>query len=236
MKKIKRFNQFINESFFGKSEEFLSSFGSIISGSKTSSGYPSSRDSGTYLDPESPGTSPGKEEYSIPSQFSTSRNDEDQCQNNDCWTWFGKEKFWNGVNKINNKAVPKIEIDKTPDHFNITYNGPQSGFLLKHKFGGKGDTIHQLLNVLTLELNSYLETINAKPVLSNIKMDLKGNKLSVYVPLEKVQGVHYEIHRRGGLGHPGDFSDLTKFKSRRGYEEAIHKSGRLTEKFITFIK
>lgn len=170
------------------------------------------------------------------SSFSTSRNDESSCKDHDCWTWFGKEKFWNGVNKINDKTVPKITIDKTPDHFNITYEGTSSGFLLKHKFGGKGDTIHQLLNVLTLELNAYLETIYAKPVVSAIKMDLRGNKLSVNVPLQKTPNMHYEIHRRGGLGHGGDFSDLIKYQVKRGYEEAIHKSGRLTEKFVTFIK
>lgn len=170
------------------------------------------------------------------SSFATSRNDESSCKNHDCWTWFGKEKFWNGVNKINNKTVPKIVIDKTPDHFTITYEGTSSGFLLKHKFGGKGDTIHQLLNVLTLELNAYLETIYAKPVVSAIKMDLRGNKLSVNVPLEKTPNVHYEIHRRGGLGHGGDFSDLVQYQVKRGYEEAIHKSGSLTEKFVTFIK
>jgi hypothetical protein len=170
------------------------------------------------------------------SEFSTSRNDEMSCKDHDCWTWFGKEKFWNGVNKINNKTVPKILIDKKPNYFNITYEGPGSGFLLKHKFGGKGDTIHQLLNVLTLELNAYLETIYAKPLLSAIKMELKGNKLSVYVPLEKTPNVHYEIHRRGGLCHGGDFSDLVKYKTKRGYEEALHKSGNLTEKFVTFIK
>ncbi len=170
------------------------------------------------------------------SEFTTSRNDEASCKNNDCWTWFGKDKFWNGLNKINNKTVPKIMVDKKPNYFFITYEGPSSGFLLKHKFAGKGDTIHQLLNILTLELNAYLETIYAKPLLSDIKMELKGNKLSVYVPLMKTPNLHYEIHRRGGLGHGGDFSDLIKYKTKRGYEEALHKSGRLTEKFITFIK
>ena len=170
------------------------------------------------------------------SEFSTSRNDEMSCKDHDCWTWFGKDKFWNGVSKINNTTVPKITLDKKPNYFNITYEGPGSGFLLKHKFGGKGDTIHQLLNVLTLELNAYLETVYAKPLLNSIKMDLRGNKLSVFVPLEKTPNVHYEIHRRGGLGHGGDFSDLIKYKTKRGYEEAIHKSGRLTEKFVTFIK
>jgi hypothetical protein len=223
MKKIKNFSQFLNEGFFDN--PVLGKLGSIFStGSNTGGGYlPSVETPSKSLDPE------------IPTSFSNSRNDESSCKGNDCWTWFGKEKFWNGVNKVNNKTVPKIAIDKSPDHFNITYDGPSSGFLLKHAKGGKGDTIHQLLNVLTLELNAYLETIYAKPVLSRIKMDLKGNKLSVYVPLQRTP-VHYEIHRRGGLGHGGDFSGLVKYKEKKGYEEIIHKSGRLTEKFVTFIK
>jgi hypothetical protein len=223
MKKIKNFSQFLNEGFFDN--PVLGKLGSIFStGSNTGGEYlPSVETPSKSLDPE------------IPTSFSNSRNDESSCKGNDCWTWFGKEKFWNGVNKVNNKTVPKIAIDKSPDHFNITYDGPSSGFLLKHAKGGKGDTIHQLLNVLTLELNAYLETIYAKPVLSRIKMDLKGNKLSVYVPLQRTP-VHYEIHRRGGLGHGGDFSGLVKYKEKKGYEEIIHKSGRLTEKFVTFIK
>lgn len=230
MKKIKGFNEFVNESIFDKSSGFLSKFGSIISGTSPSVNYSNPSDTQKKDDMQK------KDENPPSGEFLTSRNDENQCKGNDCWTWFGKEKFWNGVNKINDKVVPKIEIEKSPDYFNISYKGPQSGFLLKHKLGGKGDTIHQLLNVLTLELNSYLKTINAKPLVPQIKMVLKGNSLSVQVPLEKTQGVHYEIHRRGGLGHSGNFSDLTKFQSRKGYEEAIHKSGRLTEKFVTFIK
>jgi len=223
MKKIKNFSQFLNEGFFDN--PVLGKLGSIFStGFNTGGGY--------LPNVETPSKSLGSE---IPTSFSNSRNDESSCEGNDCWTWFGKEKFWNGVNKVNNKTVPKIAIDKSPDHFNITYAGASSGFLLKHAKGGKGDTIHQLLNVLTLELNAYLETIYAKPVLSRIKMDLKGNKLSVYVPLQRTPA-HYEIHRRGGLGHGGDFSGLVKYKEKKGYEEIIHKSGRLTEKFVTFIK
>ena len=223
MKKIKSFSNFTNEGFMDN--EFLSKFGSIFS---TNPDKPQEY-------PASTSTTSSPIDSSIPTSFSNSRNDESSCKGNDCWTWFGKEKFWNGVNKVNNKTVPKITIDKSPDHFNITYEGSPSGFLLKHKLGGKGDTIHQLLNVLTLELNPYLETIYAKPVLNRIKMDLRGNKLSVYVPLQRASA-HYEIHRRGGLGHGGDFSGLVKYQEKEGYEEVIHKTGRLTEKFVTFIK
>lgn len=221
---IKSFTQFLNEN-------------SLIQAALRSAEEEAIKAAQANADPTSTTTdAPTVYSDTTTSSFSTSRNDESSCKDHDCWTWFGKEKFWNGVNKINNKTVPKITIDKTPDHFNITYEGASSGFLLKHKFGGKGDTIHQLLNVLTLELNAYLETIYAKPVVSAIKMDLRGNKLSVNVPLQKTPNMHYEIHRRGGLGHGGDFSDLIKYQTKRGYEEAIHKSGRLTEKFVTFIK
>lgn len=226
MKNIKNFSNFINEGFLDN--DIFSRFGSIIS--KTpSTAYTQG------INEIPPGSEIISPDSISSSTFSTSRNDESSCTGNDCWTFFGKEKFWNGVNKINNKTVPKITIDKSKDHFNINYEGASSGFLLKHKNGGKGDTIHQLLNVLTLELNSYLETIYAKPVLSKIKMDLRGNKLSVNVPLQS-STKHYEIHRRGGLGHGGDFSGLVKYENNPGYEEAIHKTGRLTEKFIIFEK
>ena len=65
---------------------------------------------------------------------------------------------------------------------------------------------------------------------------MTGSKLSVSVPLVKVpEGVHYLIARRGGLGHGGDFTGLMKYKKMEGYEEAKHKSGSLTEKFVTVI-
>jgi hypothetical protein len=58
----------------------------------------------------------------------------------------------------------------------------------------------------------------------------------VSVPLTKIQdGKHYEIARRGGLGHSGDYSGLEKYEGKEGYEEVIHKSGNLTEKFVTAI-
>ena len=67
-------------------------------------------------------------------------------------------------------------------------------------------------------------------------MELVGTRLNVDVPLVKVpEGTHYLIARRGGLGHGGDFTGLLKYKGREGYEEAKHKSGNLTEKFVTVI-
>jgi len=212
MRHIKTLNQFVNEQLFST---YASKFSKMLG--MTSGG-------------EEAGASGASVEI-LPD-----RNDEASCPNNDCWTHFGKEAFWNGANKIGGRVVPKIKIEKTPLSFKISYDGSSSGFLLKHATGGKGDTIHQLLNVLTLELNEYLKTISVKPDVKKIKMDLSGTRLNVEVPLVKVpEGTHYLIARRGGLGHGGDFSDLAKYKGREGYEEAKHKSGSLTEKFVTVV-
>lgn len=165
-----------------------------------------------------------------------SRKDEDDCPNYDCWSYFGKESFWNGTSKINNKTVPKITIEKSNSLFKITYKGTSSGFLLKHSKGGKNDTIHQLLNVLTLELNDYLKTRYLKPVIKSIKMDLVGNSLTVEVPLIDSGNKKYIINRRGRLGGGSiDESGLVKYEDMDGYEEAYHTSGSLREKFITVI-
>lgn len=215
MKHIKNIDQFVNEQLFKKEANL---FKKLLGGDKESK------------DQNKPG------ESSAPVEIKNDRNDESSCPNYDCWTHFGKEAFWNGANKIGGRVVPKITIDKSPTAFNIKYEGPGSGFLLRHAKGGKGDTIHQLLNVLTLELNEYLKTISVKPDVKKIKMELVGSKLTVNVPLVKVpEGTHYLIARRGGLGHGGDFSGLEKYKGMEGYEEAKYKSGSLTEKFVTVV-
>lgn len=215
MRYIKSIDQFINEQLFSDANRFAKLLG--LGGGEAGASDATGSDS-----PSGP--------------VSTSRNDEASCPNYDCWTHFGKDAFWNGTSQIGGRTVPKITIQKSPTSFNINYDGPASGFLLKHAKGGKGDTIHQLLNVLTLELNEYLKTISVKPDVKNIKMEMVGSKLSVSVPLVKVpEGVHYLIARRGGLGHGGDFTGLMKYKKMEGYEEAKHKSGSLTEKFVTVI-
>ena len=161
------------------------------------------------------------------------------CPNYDCWTHYGKESFWNGVNTVGGKKVPAIAIEKTNTYFKISYKGAASGLLLKHGTGGTGDTIHQLLNVLTLELNPYLKSNKLKPLIKSIKMDLKTSSLVVEVPLTKSpSGNPYSIHRRGGLGHYGDPRDLDAYVNKPNYERNIVVSGKggwkLTEHFITY--
>jgi len=221
MKHIKNIDQFINEQLFKREAAiFKNLFGDEkkdTTNTNTTDDKSSSSDSSNV-------------------EIKSERDDESSCPGYDCWTHFGKENFWNGINKIGSRVVPKITIDKNSNNFTIKYDGSPSGFLLRHAKGGKGDTIHQLLNVLTIELNQYLKTISAKPDVKNIKMDMMGSRLSVSVPLVRVpEGTHYIIDRRGGLGHGGDFSGLAKYKGMPGYEEAKHKSSSLTEKFITVI-
>ena len=109
MKHIKSIDQFINEQLFSDANILAKAlgFGNKSEETSTSTSTPSG--------PVSP-----------------TRNDESSCPDNDCWSHFGKEAFWNGASKVNDKIVPKIAIDKTPTAFNIIYDGPQSGFLLKH--------------------------------------------------------------------------------------------------------
>ena len=162
------------------------------------------------------------------------RNDESSCTNNDCWTYFGKESFWNGVSTIGGKKVPKITIEKSTDMFKISYSGASTGFLLRHGTGGKGDTIHQLLNVLSAELNPHLKNNKLKPVIKKIVMNFTTNNLVITVPLIKTPtGNLWVFDRRGGWGHEGVTKDLDKYKSKPGYEYNRIKSSSLTEHFIT---
>ena len=161
------------------------------------------------------------------------------CPNNDCWTHHGKENFWNGVNTIGGKKVPAIVIEKSNSYFKISYKGAASGFLLRHAKAGTGDTIHQLLNVLTAELNPYMLSNKLKPDVEKIQMYLKTNSLVVGIPLMKSpSGIAYTIKRRGGLNHYGDTSDLKPFEKRKEYKYKMVVSGssgwKLTEHFITF--
>lgn len=117
------------------------------------------------------------------------------CSSNDCWTELGKESYWNGI------GVPKITISESDSEFVIDYEGETTGYLLKHAKGGKGDTVHQLCNVLTLELNSFLSKGGLKPDLNNIEMTSESDYFKISVPLLPVKGKTYKMERRGGWGH-----------------------------------
>ena len=157
------------------------------------------------------------------------------CASNDCWTELGKESYWNGV------GVPKITISESDSKFVIDYEGETKGYLLKHAKGGKGDTVHQLCNVLTLELNNYLSKGGLKPDLNNIEMTSSEDYFKISVPLLPVKNKTFRIERRGGWGHPqieGRNEMDSKCKSIKSCNGRVTKvsSGpiNITEHFITY--
>lgn len=156
------------------------------------------------------------------------------CSSNDCWSELGKESYWNGI------GVPKITVSESDSEFVIDYEGKTTGYLLKHARGGKGDTVHQLCNVLTLELNDYLSKGGLKPDLQGIVMTSEDDYFKISVPLLPAKGKTFKIDRRGGWGHaqmPGKSEMQNKCKSRKGCDELVTKvsSGpiKITEHFIT---
>lgn len=166
-----------------------------------------------------------------------------KCPNCNCWESYGRSNYWNGDNSLFNSSigtntkVPKITISSSESNFTIDYKGIGSGFLLKHGKCGSGDTMHQLLNVLTYEINIFLAGKKLKPVLNNISMSKNGDYFKVSVPLiASENGKSYKLERRGGWGHdPGPSSVKNVYGSRTGFEGPVKKTGGgITEYFVTF--
>jgi hypothetical protein len=157
------------------------------------------------------------------------------CSSNDCWTELGKESYWNGI------GAPKITISESDSEFIIDYEGETTGYLLKHAKGGKGDTVHQLCNVLTLELNSFLSKGGLKPDLNSIEMTSESDYFKISVPLLPVKDKTFRIERRGGWGHSqaaGKGEMESKCNLAKGCDELVTKIStgpiRITEHFITY--
>ena len=156
----------------------------------------------------------------------------DCCKSCNCWRDCGGETYYNGEN-----GKPKFTIDRSESNFTIKYEGPNSGVLIKHGKCGTGDTIHQVCNVLTSEINKYLKGKGLKPDIENIIMDRSNKKFTISVPLEKSEnGESYKLERRGGMGHePGPEPVKNKYAAIGGFEGPVkHSSGGITEYFVTF--
>lgn len=152
------------------------------------------------------------------------------CDGCDCWESCGGEDYWNG-----DDGKPVIYIDSNDSYFKITYEGPISGYLLKHGKCGSNDTMHQMCNVLTYEINKFLKNKNLKPVLGYIDFKRVGKKFSIGVPLE-ISKKSYKLQRRGGMGQdPGEMSVLSIYKNMPGFEGPVrYSSGGINEYFVTF--
>lgn len=152
------------------------------------------------------------------------------CHSCNCWEDCGGESYWDGKN-----GGPIISIEKSESSFKITYEGPVSGYLIKHGKCGSGDSMHQLCNVLTWEINKYLKGKKLKPVLKEIYFKREGKKFTIEVPLQE-SDKSYKLERRGGMGHdPGANSVKSVYGSRLGFEGPVrHSSGGINEYFVTF--
>lgn len=157
----------------------------------------------------------------------------DCCKSCNCWGDCGGETYYNGEN-----GKPKFTINKSESNFTIKYEGPNSGVLIKHGKCGSVDTIHQVCNVLTWEINKYLEGKELKPNINNIDFKRSDKKFTISVPLKKsTNGKSYKLERRGRWngGESGKKDVEDKYSSKPGYEGPVrYESGNIIEYFVTF--
>ena len=142
-------------------------------------------------------------------------------------------------------TTPKITINKGNNFFDITYKGPESGFNIESAVLNPGDSIHQLSNVFTYEVNKHLKDlyqkeIYVKPDMESIEMVKTPKFFEIKVNFDETdkENAITKIDRRGGMGH-----SATKGKSLM--EEKCNKysgckkvytikSGSITEHFISY--
>ena len=158
-----------------------------------------------------------------------------------------KRSWSKGVfNNGDGVKTPKITINKGDNFFDISYKGPESGFNIESAALNAGDSIHQLSNVFTYEVNKHLKDlyqkeIYVKPDMESIEMVKTPNFFEIKVNFDKTdkENAITKIERRGGMGH-----SATKGKSLM--EEKCNKysgckkvytikSGSITEHFISYI-
>lgn len=151
----------------------------------------------------------------------------------------GVFKNGDGVN------TPKITIDKTDTSFKATYEGPESGFNVESAVINPNDSIHQLSNVFTYEVNKhirdlYKKGVFLKPLMEDIQMVKKPKLFSIKVDFEKTdkENAINTINRRGGMGHPATkgLSEMeAKCKKFKGCEKVYTiKDGSITEHFAAY--
>ncbi len=153
------------------------------------------------------------------------------CTSCNCWADCGGETYWNGKS-----GRPKITVDKSDTYFSVSYDGPSTGYLIKHGKCGSGDSIHQLCNVLTYEINKYLKGKKLKPDIDNIDFEKEGNEFTIGVPLESSEK-SYKLERRGRWngGEAGKQDVIDAYKDKAGYEGPVrYSAGGVIEFFVTF--
>ena len=142
-------------------------------------------------------------------------------------------------------TTPKITINKSNNFFDITYKGPESGFNIESAVLNPGDSIHQLSNVFTYEVNKHLKDlyqkeIYVKPDMESIEMVKTPNFFEIKVNFDEVdkENAITKIDRRGGMGHSaakGKSLMEEKCNKYSGCKKVYTiKSGSITEHFISY--
>lgn len=140
---------------------------------------------------------------------------------------------------------PKITVEKGDTFLDVKYEGPESGFNLESAVINPGDSIHQLSNVFTYEVNKHLKNlydkgVYVKPLMNEIQMVKKPKFFEIKVNFKKVdkEDAVDRMDRRGGMGHSASkgLSDMEKkCKKFSGCDKVYTlKSGSITEHFISY--
>jgi biotin operon repressor len=144
-------------------------------------------------------------------------------------------------------TTPKITINKTDSFFDIKYEGPESGFNIESAVLNPNDSIHQLSNVFTYEVNKHLKSLYQKgvyvqPDMENIEMVKKPNYFEIKVQFDEVdkENAITRMDRRGGMGHNASKGKSLMEKKCDQYAgcEKVYtvKAGSITEHFVSYRK
>lgn len=143
--------------------------------------------------------------------------------------------------------TPKISINKGANFFDVKYEGPETGFNIESAVLNPGDSIHQLSNVFTYEVNKHLKDLYQKgvyvqPDMESIEMIKKPKYFEIKVQFNKVdkENAITRMDRRGGMGHPatkGKSLMEEKCNEYSGCKKVYTvKAGSIIEHFISYTK
>jgi peptidoglycan hydrolase-like protein with peptidoglycan-binding domain len=142
-------------------------------------------------------------------------------------------------------TTPKITVNKGNNFFDITYEGPETGFNIESAVINPNDSIHQLSNVFTYEVNKHLKDlyqkgVYVKPNMESIEMVKKPKFFEIKISFNETdkENAITRIDRRGGMGHPatkGKSLMQEKCSKYSGCEKVYTvKAGSITEHFVSY--
>jgi hypothetical protein len=148
------------------------------------------------------------------------------------------------VDFLSGKAGARVRVIKTNTMFMLQYKGPASGVAMSHAARSKGDTLHQLWNVLICELNPQLMANQLKPQIDSITTSCEKVEsdyvYTIQVPLV-ADSEAWQINHRGGWGHdpgPGAVTAVApkspKLEGPVRYTDAVPNSNAINTYVVTY--